>query len=50
MIIVDYLPTRECKNKEVLYTCLKCGKCGRRFECGIMVDDGGTTVDEEEYE
>lgn len=50
MLIIDYLPTRECKNKEVFYTCLKCGKCGRRFESGIMVDDGGTTVDEEEYE
>ena len=26
----------------------KCGKCGRVFENGFMVDDGGTTIDEEE--
>ena len=23
-------------------------KCGRKFENGFMIDDGGTTIDEEE--
>lgn len=49
MLIVDYIPAKECKNEETMCMCLKCGKCGRVFECGIMVDDGGTTIDEEEY-
>ena len=26
--------------------CIKCGKCGRKFEDGIMIDDGGTTESE----
>lgn len=28
-MIIDYIPAKECKNKEVWYTCYKCGKCGR---------------------
>lgn len=49
-ILIDYIPAKECKNKDVLYTCYKCGKCGRKFdEHGIMVDDGETTsMDDEE--
>ena len=49
-MIVDYIPAKECKNKEAWFICLKCGKCGRKFEHGFMVDDGGTKprkVDEE---
>ena len=42
-IIVDYGIANECQNKDAWYTCYKCGKCGRKFERGIMVDDGGTT-------
>ena len=38
---MDYTVARECKNEEVLYTCYQCGKCGRVFENGFMVDDGG---------
>ena len=48
-MILDYIPAVECKNKDVWFTCYKCGKCGRVFgEDGIMIDDGGTTIDEEE--
>ena len=38
---------KECKNEEVWYTCYQCGKCGRVFENGFMVDDGGTTIEKE---
>lgn len=48
-IFVDYAPTKECKNKDVWYTCYKCGKCGRVFnDNGIMIDDGDTTVMDDE--
>lgn len=46
MIILDYEVAKECVNEKVWYTCLKCGKCGRVFEGGYLVDDGGTTVEE----
>ena len=51
-ILVDYVPVKECKNDDVMYTCYKCGKCGRKFnESGIMIDDGGTTVmDDRDFE
>lgn len=43
MMILDYILAKECKNPEVWYTCLKCGKCGRVFnEYGFMIDTGGT--------
>lgn len=45
-IIVDYARDKECKNPETLYMCHKCGKCGRKFEDGFMVDDGGTHPEE----
>lgn len=47
-MIVDYILAKECKNEEAWYTCLKCGQCGRVFENGFMVDDGGTTAEGEE--
>lgn len=50
-MVIDYVPANECKNEDAMYTCYKCGKCGRKFENGIMVDDGGTTVmDDEDFE
>lgn len=45
-MFIDYVPANECKNEDVIYSCLKCGECGRKFENGIMVDDGGTTSNE----
>lgn len=47
-MIIDYALCKECSNLDVFYTCYKCGKCGRKFKNGFMIDDGGTTVDEEE--
>ena len=46
-MIIDYTLAKECKNEEVWYTCYQCGKCGRVFDNGFMVDDGGTTIEEE---
>lgn len=47
-LIIDYIPAKECKNPKVWFNCLKCGKCGRVFEQGFMVDSGGTTPQEDE--
>lgn len=47
-IIIDYSRAIECVKESWGYICYKCGKCGRKFEQGIMVDDGGTTIDDEE--
>lgn len=47
-MIIDYEVAVECKNKNAWYTCLKCGRCGRVFKNGFMIDDGGTTVEGEE--
>ena len=47
-MIIDYIPAKECKNLEAWFTCYKCEKCGRKFENGYMVDDGGTTIEEED--
>lgn len=49
-MIVEYTISKECKNEEVWYTCYKCGKCGRVFEDDFMIDEGGTTIDEEDQE
>lgn len=49
-MIVDYIIAKECKNENVWCTCYKCGKCGRVFENGYLIDDGGTTIEEEEQE
>ena len=47
-MIIDYIPAKECKNNKVWYTCYKCGQCGRKFENGMMIDAGGTTIAEED--
>ena len=47
-IMVDYVLAKECKNPYAWYMCHKCGKCGRKFEDGLMVDDGGTHPQEDE--
>ena len=47
-MIIDYILAQECKNEEVLYTCYQCGKYGRVFENGFIVNDGSTTIKEEE--
>lgn len=47
-LIIDYARANECEQTTYGYTCYKCGKCGRKFENGFMVDDGGTTVDDDE--
>lgn len=45
-LFVDYIRSKECKNKDAWYICLKCGECGRKFdEDGIMIDAGGTRPD-----
>lgn len=46
MIFIDYVPAKECKNEDVWYTCHKCGKCGRIFDGGYLIDEGGTHIDE----
>ena len=49
MFHVDYIPAKECKNTESYgMICVKCGKCGRKFQNGVMVDAGGTTSSESE--
>ena len=49
-MIIDYTLAKECKNEEAWCTCCKCGKCGRVFENGYLIDDGGTTIEEEEQD
>ena len=49
-ILFDYVKAKECKNKEAWFTCYKCGKCGRRFDNGFMINDGGTHPEDEEDE
>ena len=50
IMIIDYILAKECQNEETYYTCLKCGKCGRRFEDGFMINEGGTTIDNGEWD
>ena len=49
---MDYIVAKECCNPENEWkmTCYKCGKCGRVFEDGFMVSDGGTHPMKDEYE
>ena len=49
-MIVEYIIAKECKNEKVWCTCYKCSKCGRVFENGLLIDEGGTTVDEEDQD
>ena len=37
---IDYMPCKECKNMEETYgmICIKCGKCGRKFEDGVLIN------------
>ena len=49
-MIVEYTLAKECENENVWYTCYKCGKCGRVFEDGLLIDEGDTTVDEDEMD
>ena len=49
-MIVDYIISKECKNEEVWCTCYQCSKCGRVFVNGYLIDDGGTTIEEDERE
>lgn len=44
-MIIEYTLAKECKNEEVWCTC---GKCGRVFKDGYLIDDGGTTIEEEQ--
>lgn len=37
----DYKTTIYCANSKAFKTCLKCGKCGRRFRRGILIDETG---------
>lgn len=46
-MIIDYSVANECKNSYAMYICHKCGKCGRVFENGCLIDGGGTTIEEE---
>lgn len=47
-IYIDYARAIECEEETFGYMCYKCGKCGRKFKDGFMIDDGGTTPDEGE--
>jgi len=47
-IFIDYIRAIECEEETFGYICYQCGKCGRKFENGFMVDDGGTTPLDEE--
>ena len=47
-MIVEYIIAKECKNEEVWCTCYKCGKCGRVFENGLLIEEGGTTIEEDQ--
>lgn len=46
-IFIDYAKAKECKNTKAWFNCYKCGMCGRKFDNGIMIDDGGTTIEDE---
>ena len=37
-MLIDYIPCKECENSDVWYTCHKCGKCGREFQNGILIN------------
>lgn len=39
-MIIDYELAENCQNPEVYYICYKCGACGRKFENGILIEEG----------
>lgn len=47
MIFVDYWTCDACQNPHY-GTCYKCGKCGRKFDCGILLnaDEFPSSVDD----
>lgn len=45
-MVIDYELAKNCKNPDVWYVCYKCGKCGRKFEKGILVEEGEEDDDE----
>ena len=47
-MIVEYIIAKECKNEEVWCTCYKCSKCGRVFEDELLIDEGDTTIEEDQ--
>ena len=47
-MIVEYTLAKECKNEEVWCTCYKCDKCGRIFENGLLIEESGTTIEEDQ--
>ena len=47
-MIVEYTLAKECKNEEVWYPCYQWGKSGIVFKAGLLIDDGGTTIEEEQ--
>lgn len=38
MIIVDYMPCKNCQNPDVIHICFKCEKCGRKLENGFLLN------------
>lgn len=45
-MIIDYELSENCQNPEVYYICHKCGACGRKFEDGILIEEGGEENDD----
>lgn len=39
---LTYIKAKQCKNIDAWFSCIQCGQCGRVFEDGFMVDEGGT--------
>ena len=39
-MIIDYELAENCPNPSVYYICYKCGACGRKFENGILIEEG----------
>ena len=39
-MLIDYMPCEKCCNFRESYgiICVKCGKCGRKFEDGVLVN------------
>lgn len=48
--ILDYTIAKECSNPDAMIICHKCGRCGRVFEDGVMIHNGGTTSEDPEEE